>query len=99
MRFCPWNVRSLQRTEALKKAVREMGKYNLEGVQEDRWEKNGTERAENYTSIYGERNGDYQAATGFFLHNRIVSVVRIVVFISDRMSYIILRDPGAILLF
>jgi hypothetical protein len=36
-------------------------------------------------------NGDHQLGRGFFVHKRIVSAVRRVEFISDRMSYIILR--------
>jgi hypothetical protein len=43
--------------------------------------KGGTERAEDYTLFYG----------GFFVQKRIVSAVRRVEFVSDRMSYIILR--------
>jgi hypothetical protein len=35
--------------------------------------------------------GNYQIGTGFFVHNRILSAVRTAQFISDRMSYIILR--------
>jgi hypothetical protein len=61
------------------------------GVQEVRWEKDGTEWAEDYTFFYGEGNGDHQLGVGFFIHKRIVSVVRKVEFISDRMSYLILR--------
>jgi hypothetical protein len=36
-------------------------------------------------------NGDHHLGTGFFVHKRIVSVIRRVEFISDSMSYIILR--------
>jgi hypothetical protein len=61
------------------------------GVQEVRWEKGGTERAEGYTFLYGQGNGDHQLGTGFFVHKRIVSAFRRVEFISDRMSYITLR--------
>jgi hypothetical protein len=35
----------------------------LVGVQEVRWEKGGTERAEDYTFFYGQGNGDHQLGT------------------------------------
>jgi exonuclease III len=93
MRFGIWNVRSLYRIGSLKTVARELGKYKLDlvSVQEVRWEKGGTERAEDYTFLYGQGNGDHQLGTGFFVRKRIVSAVRRVEFISDRMSYIILR--------
>jgi hypothetical protein len=73
--------------------VRELGKYKLDlvGVQEIRWEKGGTERAEDYTFFYGQGNGDHQLGTGFFVRKRIVPAVRTVDFISDRMLYVTLR--------
>jgi hypothetical protein len=61
------------------------------GVQEARWEKGGTEGAEDYTFFYGQGNRDHQLGTGFFVHKRTLSEVRRVEFISGRMSYIILR--------
>jgi exonuclease III len=92
MRFSTWNVRSLYRIGSLKTVARELGKYKLDlvGVQV-RWEKHGTERAEDYTFCYGQGNGDHQLGTGFFVHKKIISAVRRVEFIWDRMSYVILR--------
>jgi exonuclease III len=69
MRFGTWNFRSLCRTGSLKAVARELGKYKLDlvGVQEDRWEEDGTERAQDYTFFYGQGNGDHQLGTGFFV--------------------------------
>jgi exonuclease III len=94
MRFGAWNVSSLYRIGSLETVTREVGKYKLDlvGVQEVRWEKGGTERGEDYTFFYGQGNGDNWLGTGFFICKRTVSSVRRVEFISDRMSYIILRS-------
>jgi hypothetical protein len=45
MRFGTWNIRSLYRAVSMKTVARELGKYKLDllGVQEVRWEKEGTE--------------------------------------------------------
>jgi exonuclease III len=93
MRFGTWNVRSLYRIGSLTTVVRELGKYKLDlvGVQEVRWETGGTERAEDYTFFCGQGIGDHQLGTGFFVQKRIVSAFSKVEFVSDRMSYIILR--------
>jgi hypothetical protein len=93
MRFGTWNVTSFYRIGSLKTVVRELGKCKivLVGVQEVRWENGGTERPEDYTFLYGQGNGDHQLGTSFFVHKRILSAVRRVEFISDMMSYVILR--------
>jgi hypothetical protein len=62
-------------------------------VQEVRWEKSRTERAEDYTLFYGKGNGDHQLRASFFEHKRNISAFRRVEFISNRLSYIVLRGP------
>jgi hypothetical protein len=63
----PWNVRSLYRSGSFKTVARELGKYKLDlvGVQEIRWDKGGTEWAEDYTLFYGVGDEDHQLGTGF----------------------------------
>ena len=41
--------------------------------------------------FYGRGNESYQRGTGLFVHHRILSEVKTVEFVSDRMSYIVLR--------
>ena len=48
-------------------------------------------RAGDYDFIYGKGNENHQLGTQFFVHHRIVSAVKSVEFVSDRMSYIVLR--------
>jgi hypothetical protein len=58
-------VRSLYRIGSLTTVVRELGKYKLDlvGVQEVRWDKGGTEWAEDYTFFYGQGKGDHLLET------------------------------------
>jgi hypothetical protein len=62
------------------------------GVQEIRWDGGGTEPPDGYTFLYGKGKESHELGTGSFVHKRIISAVKIVEFVSDRMSYIILRD-------
>jgi hypothetical protein len=62
VRFGMWNIRRLYRTGALKVVARELEKFKLElvDIQEVRWEKSGTEQAEDYIFFYEEGNEHHQ---------------------------------------
>jgi hypothetical protein len=57
-------------------------------VQEVRWDKGGMVGAGDLNFSYGQENQIHQLGIGFFVHHRIVSTVKRVEFVSDRMSCI-----------
>jgi hypothetical protein len=62
------------------------------GAQEVRWEGDGTELAEEYTFFFAKKNESLELEIGFIVHERNISAVRKVEFVSDRMPYIMLRS-------
>ena len=52
----------------------------------------GTVKAGDYNFFYGKGIENYQLGAGFFIHHRIVSAVKREDFVSDRMSYTVLRS-------
>jgi hypothetical protein len=93
MRFGTWNVRSLYRAGSLMTVLREpaRSKLDLMGVHEVRWEGCGTKPAGEYTFFFGKGNENYELGTDFSVHKIIISAVKRVEFVSNGMSYIILR--------
>jgi exonuclease III len=94
MRFRTWNVRSLHRVGSLMTVAKVIAKYKLDfvEVQKERWDIGGTEPAGEYTFSYEKRNEDHELGTDFFVHKRIISAIKRVEFVGDKMSYIILRN-------
>jgi hypothetical protein len=78
---------------------RELARYVIvsSGSAAVRWEAGGTKPAGEYTFIYGKGNENHELGADFFVHKRIISVVKMVEIVSDRMSYILLRGRWSLL--
>jgi hypothetical protein len=64
-----------------------------------RWDRGGTEPAGINIFCYRKGNEIHELRTVYFVYTGIISAVKRVEFISDRMSYIILRGRCVISLF
>jgi hypothetical protein len=93
MRFDTWNVRSLYRAGSFMTVAKEISGYKLElvGVQEVKWDRGGTEPAGEYKSYCGKKNENHEFGTVSFVCKRIISALKKVEFVSDRMPYVMLR--------
>jgi hypothetical protein len=65
--------------------------YDLVGVQEIRFDRGSMKPAGEYMFFYRKGNEIHELSTEVFMHKRIISAVKRVEFVSDRMWYIILR--------
>jgi hypothetical protein len=80
--------------------AKETLKYKLDLVgAEGRWDRSGTEPAGKYRFVCGKGNENHELGTGFLVRKRTISAVKRVMFVSDRMLYVILTDRCAMLLF
>ena len=61
------------------------------GVQEVRWDKGGTVRAGDYNFFYGKGKSSFGNRIFCTVHQRIASTIKRVEFVSNRVSYIVLR--------
>jgi uncharacterized UBP type Zn finger protein len=89
--FGTCNVRSVYRAGSLTATTMELARYKLDLVivQEGMWDKGGTVRAREYI-FFMEKEMKINWEQDFF-HDRKVSTVKRVEFVSDRIPYIVLR--------
>jgi len=93
MRFSTWNVRSLYRSDSLIAVFKKLArcKLDLVCIQEVRLDKGDTVGAGDYNFFNGKGKENHHLETGFFVHHRVMSAVKRVEFVIDRMPYIVLR--------
>jgi hypothetical protein len=94
MRSGIWKVRGLYRSGSLTTVARELARYKLDlvGVQKVKRNKGGRVRTGYYISGYyslflWKKKRKPSVANRIFVHHRLISTVKRVDFVSDRMSY------------
>ena len=87
-----WNASTLYSSGALEILTRELDQSPLDVValQEVRWPGEGSQGSGSFTLFYGGAERP-EFGTGFLVRRRILSAIREVHFVSDRISYIILK--------
>ncbi|PSN38555.1 hypothetical protein C0J52_14819 [Blattella germanica] len=87
-----WNVRTLYSSGALEILTRELDRTGLDivALQEVRWPGEGSQESGKFTLYYGGATKP-EFGTGFLVRRSILSAIRDIKFVSDRISYIILK--------
>jgi hypothetical protein len=102
VRYDTSNIRSLYRSGSLMRVEKGISEYklNLVRVQVIRWDRVGTKPAGEYIFFCLKGNENHDLSAAFFVHKRIMSAVKRIEFVSDRVSYITFYEvAGVILLF
>ncbi|PSN46128.1 hypothetical protein C0J52_12067 [Blattella germanica] len=87
-----WNVRTLYSSRPLEILTRELDRTGLDivALQESRWSGEGSQESGKFTLYYGGATKP-EFGTGFLVRRNILSAIRDIKFVSDRISYIILK--------
>ena len=88
LRFATWNVRSLN-AGCFQTMTGDLEKYrvSITAVQEVRWPNEGSMQSGKFTFFYGGGGQTRNLGMGFVIHESILTALKDVKYINDRMSY------------